>query len=503
MIARRDLAIIARDDMSPKTFALNATLAILLVAAITFGGARVGLNSTTMGFLYLVVILLVALRAGLLISSVTSLLAAACFNYFYLPPVHTFTVSDPNNWVALVTFLAVTVLVTRLVVRARVEAAEADARANEIKALYNLSIDLFTATNRVGALGEAAARAILSIGARGGGLVMFDGSPHRQNVATWIGEKEDFIEDLITGVGRHGETLEFPAGHGRDVYLPLVVGARPTGVLVARAVTTSRNVLESVAALVALAVEREKFLAENAHLQALRESETLKTSLLRAVSHDLKTPLTAISLHIGALRRLMGAGEAMQVVDELEQENSRLRRRIDNLLSMARLESGKVVPRAEPIPPGDLFRASLENLALLAKTRRIETRVEPDCPDALVDASLAVEILVNLVENAHRASPPGQPIEIVARRHPVDERWIRIEILDRGSGIGGAAIPHREFTSDADGDLPSRGLGLEIARSLATASGGSVSLTDRPGGGAIARVDLPAAPAAGIAEEQA
>lgn len=490
--------------MSRKTFALNATLAAVLVAAVAIGGARLGLNPTTVGFLYLVVILLVALRAGLLISTVASLVAAACFNFFSLPPVHTFTVADPSNWVALSTFLAVSVLVTRLVVRARVEAAESEARTNEIQALYNLSIDLFTATNRVGALGEAAARAILSIGARGGGLVMFDGSPHRQNVATWTGEKEDFIEDLITGVGRHGETLEFPSAHGRDVYLPLIVGSRPTGVLVARAVTTSRNVLESVAALVALAVEREKFLAENAHLQALRESETLKTSLLRAVSHDLKTPLTAIALHLGALRRLMAAtGEATQVLDELEQENSRLRRRIDNLLSMARLESGKVVPRAEPIPPGDLFRASLENLALLAQTRRIETRVEPDCPDALVDASLAVEILVNLVENAHRASPAGQPIEIVARRHPVDERWIRIEILDRGPGIGGAAISQREFTSDADGDLPSRGLGLEIARSLAAASGGSVSLADRAGGGAIARVDLPAAPAAGIAEEQA
>jgi two-component system, OmpR family, sensor histidine kinase KdpD len=492
--------------MSRKTFALNATLAVLLVAAVTVGGARVGLNPTTMGFLYLVVILIVALRAGLLISTVTSLLAAACFNYFSLPPVHTFTVADPNNWVALSTFLAVSVLVTRLVVRARVEAAESEARANEIRALYNLSIDLFTSTNRVGALGEAASRAILSIGAAGGGLVLFDGSPHRQNVATWIGGKEDFIEELIAGVGRHGDMLEFPAPHGRDVYLPLSVGGRPTGVLVARAVTTARNVLESVAALVALAVEREKFLAENAHLQALRESELLKTSLLRAVSHDLKTPLTAISLHIGALRRLIAEGAAIGVVDELEQENNRLRRRIDNLLSMARLESGKVVPRPEPIPPGDLFLASLENLALLARTRTIETHVERDCPDAFVDASLAVEIIVNLVENAHRASPPGKPIEIVARRHPVDEGWIRIEILDRGSGIGGAGVAYRELMQDAkgdaDGDLPSRGLGLEIARSLAIASGGSVSLTERPGGGAVARVDLPAAPVAAIAENQ-
>jgi two-component system sensor histidine kinase KdpD len=335
--------------------------------------------------------------------------------------------------------------------------------------------------------------------------VLFDGSPHRQNVAAWIGEMEDYIEELIAGVGRHSDTLEFPAANGRDVYLPLTVGGKPTGVLVARGVTTARNVLESVAALVALAVEREKFLAENAHLQALRESETLKTSLLRAVSHDLKTPLTAISLQIGQLRRLIATPEASAALDDLEQENSRLRRRIDNLLSMARLESGKVAPRPEPVPPGDLFRASLENLALLTRTRRIETHVEPDCPDAFVDPSLALEILVNLVENAHRASPPGEPVEIVARRHPVDENRVRIEILDRGAGAGKAARGDQPFLppQDGDGDLPSRGLGLEIARSLAAASGGSVGLADRPGGGAVARVDLPAATPVLMAEEGA
>jgi len=490
--------------MRPKTFALHAGIAVLLVAAATAGGTVMNLNPTTMGFLFLVVVLIAAVRAGLAISTVTSLLATACFNFFFMPPVHTFTLADPRNWVALATFLAVSVLVTRLVVRARSEASSSQARTNEIEAMYNLSLDLFTATNRLGALGEAAVRAIRSIGAEGGGLVLFDGSPHRQTVAAWIGEKEDFVEELISGVGRHGDTLEFPAPHGRDAYLPLTVGGKPTGVLVARGVTTARNVLESVAALVALAVEREKFLAENAHLQALRESEMLKTSLLRAVSHDLKTPLTTIALQIGLLRRLVASSEAAAALDDLEQENSRLRRRIDNLLSMARLESGKVAPRPEPVPPGDLFRASLENLALLTRTRRIETHVECNCPDAFVDPSLALEIIVNLVENAHRASPSDKPIEILARRHPVDEDRVRIEILDRGAGVGKSARGDPPFQppQDGDGDLPSRGLGLEIARSLASASGGSVGLADRPGGGAVARVDLPAATLVVLAEEE-
>src|SRR4029079_1336506 len=115
--------------------------------------------------------------------------------------------------------------------------------------------------------------------------------------------KPDEIEDLIAGVARHKEPLEFPSPFGRDVYLPLIVGGKTTGALVARGTDASKQALESAARLVALAVERERFIEENAHVQALRESDALKTSLLRAISHDLTTPLTAITIHIEALKR--------------------------------------------------------------------------------------------------------------------------------------------------------------------------------------------------------
>lgn len=480
--------------MSGRTVVLHASLAALFVALVTAAGALLKLSPITQGFLFLLVVLLVAMRAGLVVSTITSLLASVCFNYFFLPPLYELTIADPRNWVALMTLLGVSVLVTRLVVRARDEAAASAARRKEIEALYELSVQFLTASNRVGALGEATTRALLSIGANGGGLVLFDGSVHRHNVAAWIGEKQDYVEDLLSGVGRHGQTLEFPAAEGRDVYLPLIVGGHRSGVLVARQVTTPRKVLESVAALLALAVEREKFLAENAHLHAIRESDGLKTSILRAVSHDLKTPLTAMALHIEALRRVIGDGRGRESLAELDQENSRLRRRIENLLSMARLDAGRVAPRPEPIPPGDLFRSSLDSLALLNRSRSIETSVAGDCPDVLVDPSLALEMIVNLIENAHRASPAEGSIELVARRHPVDEDRVRIEILDRGSGVGHASSAFGEVSPVIDdGDLPSRGLGLEIARSLAAASGGSAILMSRAGGGAVARIDLPAA----------
>src|SRR5205814_5847981 len=243
----------------------------------------------------------------------------------FLPPVRTFTISEPANWVALLSFLAASLLASRLVLRARTQAANAEARRKEVEALYALSVDLFTATNRVGALGEAASRALAYVGAAGGGLVLFGANQYEQTFVSWSGPREDEIEDLIAGVGRHRETLELPSMAGRDVYLPLKIGGSVIGVLAARRTKATLRALESGATLVALAVERERFLAESAHMQALREGDALKTSLLRAVSHDLTTPLTAIALQIDRLRALVD-GSAIAVVDDIAEHTGRLRR---------------------------------------------------------------------------------------------------------------------------------------------------------------------------------
>jgi len=209
------------------------------------------------------------------------------------------------------------------------------------------------------------------------------------------------------------------------------------------------------------------------------------------VSHDLSTPLTSIGLQIERLQRQLEHGDLAETVSNLAEQTGRLRRRIENLLAMARLEAGNFLPRPEPTPPADLFRAVREHLPLVVQNHPLRVEVSDDCPDVLADPSLTLEVLVNLVENADRASARNSPIELLAHRHPMDSERVRLEVLDRGAGL--AERP-------TESDTARRGLGLEIARSFAEANGGQVTLANRPGGGAMARVDLPAAQLPAVVE---
>ncbi len=237
--------------------------ALAAVAAVTALGRALGANPTTTGFAFLIAVLGVAVGRGLVAGTVASLAAALAFNFFFLPPVGTFTIADPSNWVALAAFLVASTVASRLVARARQQAADAEARRAEVEALYDLSIDLFAATNRIGALGEAAGRALRTIGARGGGLVLFRDGPGKADVVFDLAGSLRPDDVLIESVGRKGETVEIAAAGGtRDVYLPLAVGGKASGLLVARGTKADRTALESVGRLVALAVERERFLRE-------------------------------------------------------------------------------------------------------------------------------------------------------------------------------------------------------------------------------------------------
>jgi two-component system sensor histidine kinase KdpD len=472
------------------------------MAAVTAASLLVGANAVTAGLAYLIAVLALAVWRGFVAGAIASLLGVAGLSFFFFPPVPDIRVAERDNWVALVCFLIATAVASRLVARERRRATEAEDRRREIKALYELGVDLFTAAATPGGLGAATSRALRAIGVESGGLALAGADAGTPAAGSWIGAAPDVeVLRVLTREPVAGGEPSGAAGRWRNLRIPVAVGDHPIGELFAFGTRADRATLESVARLVGLAVERERLFAEQARLEALKQSEALKTALLRAVSHDLSTPLTAMGILLGSLRRTVPPeSEGARTVELMGEETARLHRRIENLLAMAHLEAGVSAPHREPTPPADAFRAAREHLRLLASARPLIVHVEPDCPDLDVDPSLLLEILVNLIENAHRFSPPGGTIELSAERHPDDPARIRLEVLDRGRGLPAVAepapeAPARTAVGRADGER--RGLGLEIARSFATALGGRLTLLGRDGGGIRARIDLPAAVLAG------
>ncbi len=442
-----------------------------VIAGVTVLALAAQVNAITVSFVYLVAVLLLAAWGGSRAGIVASLAASGCFNFFFLPPTGTFHIAEVENWVALGAFLAAATFASRLVARERAVAAEAESRRREITALYELSLDLFASASTPGGLDAATARALRRIGVLSGGFV-----PDTAGSVDWVGAPAD--------LETHRLIAESPAPFPQ-LRIPVEVGGRPVGSLVVYGAGAPRATLEAVARMVGLAVERERLLGERARLRGIEESDAMKTALLRAVSHDLSTPLTAIGLQVEAIRRRLGSdSEGAAAIESLALAAGRLERRIGSLLAMARLEAGLFEPRREPSPAADLFRAAREPFAHLAPARRIEVRVATECPDLDVDPSLIVEVLTNLIENAHRASPPGAPIELAASVDPEDRGRVRLDVNDEGHGLEAAM-------SAAEGGAR-RGLGLEIARAFALAHGGSVTLSPRSPRGIRARVQLPA-----------
>ncbi len=482
------------------------------VAGLTALGRLGGANAATVGFVYFTLVLVLAAWGGGVVGGVAAVLVTLCLNYFFLPPFGTLTVADPANWVALVCLLAGSALAARLVTAVREQAEHARARGDELDALYRLSLELSAAGPRRDALGEAVNRTLAAVGARDGTLLLPVG-PGRFEPAPGIGEpalhrdSAALLRALASGRPAPAQAAPGPPA----LYLPLDVGGTAVGALLAVEPAASPALLSSAGRLLGLALERERLLAQAAHGAALRESEQLKTGLLRALSHDLRTPLTAMRIDAESLSGRLPEGDtaAHASLSSLTLELERLSRRIDNLLALARLEAGLAQPRPEPLPPQDLFRAACDSQARLLGQRRIERRVSADCPDLWVDPSLALEVLANLLENAARAAPPSEPIELAAVPDPGSSARVRVEVLDRGPGVPEEVrrrleAPAGRVPSEAAAlDRRAGGLGLEIVQGLVGAVGGAFHLLDRSGGGTVARLELPAAPSAAIPEGSA
>jgi two-component system sensor histidine kinase KdpD len=487
--------------------AARATIAGVGVAAVTFALLSLNVaNTATVSTTYLIVVLLVATTSRLRVAVAASVAAMLCLNFFFLPPVGTFTIADPHNWVALFAFLAVSLVASNLSAAARARAAEAESRRDELARLFDLSRDVLMMTASPEALSQLA-RAIerrfaldfvaIAMPRDGGWNLHAAGKP-----ALDIDRRE-----IASAFAAAQTTLEFDAyartyaGHrtitvdGRSVRLvPLRVGTKPIGVLAASGRPVEAGTLDALAGVVAIGLERAQFLEERKAADLTRQSEQLKTTLLASLSHDLRTPLTAIRVASANLNREeLTREERFEQNDVILTEVERLSRLFQNVLEMARIDAGAIATESRWTHPSEIVAAARTHVEQTLHRHTVTVAFERDVPVRL-DPRLTATALAHLLENAAQYTPAGSAIDVVAR---VADGTLTIQVRDHGPGIAPAELPHlfeRFYRGTAaKGRVSGTGMGLWIVRGLLAAGQGQVWAENCPDGGAQFTIAVPVA----------
>lgn len=417
-------------------------------------------NTATVGFAYLLAVLVVASLWGWTPALLAALAATAQYNFFFLPPVASFTIVDPQNWVALSSLLVTAAIASRLSEAARRRAAEAEARRRDTARLYELSRAILVADPAQEA--EAIEHALVRI---------FGFSDARIDL------------DVKPG----GATPPF------DQHWPLRIGQQTIGVLRLNGPALAVESGKAIGGVVAIAMERARLDVEAARLQALRESDILKAALLDDFTHQLRTPLAAIkgaatALLAGAALGAPARDLALVVAEESDQLNELL----ENMLEMARIEAGDLRPQLRRQPLEPLLRE-----ALAGETGgHLHLELEPGLPAVVADGPLTARALAHLIANARAYAPADTDITVAAA---CDGDCMRISVRDRGPGFSDLDLPRVFDKFYRSADMRRRrpaglGMGLAIVRGLMTAQGGGVGAANAPGGGACVWFTLPLAP---------
>jgi len=438
-----------------------AVLAVGLTTLLLYPLREVA-PAVSLGVVYLLGVLLVASIWGAWFGVLTAVAGAAAYNFFHIPTTGRFTITDGENWVALAVFFLAAVFAAELAQRARRRAQEAEQRRHEA----DLAAEMAQLLLRGDDLGES----LVTVG---------------QRVSRALGVPSASIE---LGVKEAGENQRgFPLREGPRQFATLAV---PKSTSEATLYRLQERIVPALEALLAAAVERDELLGDRVEASALRRTDALKTALLRAVSHDLRSPLTAIRAAAEPLRDgSLDHQERTEMASVVIEEAERLSRLIDNLLDLSRLEAGAAEPRFAPCDIAEVIHAAADELRLPPSAFRIQ--IADDIPDVEADPVQLQRAFANLFENAHHHS----------RRHPVLVRAsglhdrVLMRVVDRGPGIPAAQrerIFEPFFRSDADGTgHRGSGLGLAIVRGFVEGNGGRVWVESPPGHGTSFVLEFP------------
>ena len=490
-----------------------------VAAALAFGMLlyRV-LDVRNIALVFLTAVLASAVQSGLRPALFASVLSALAFNFFFLEPLYTFTVSDPESVIALGFFLVVAVVASNLTARVQRQAAAARQRARTTEDLYLFSKKLAGTGTLDDVLWATAYQIASMLKVR---VVIL--LPENDTIAVRAGyPPDDTLDDADIAAARWAWEHNRPAGRSADtlpgakrLYMPLRTGRMAIGVLGLDAdregpllTPEQQRLLDALADQAAVAVERIQLVADVDRAKLAAEADRLRSALLTSISHDLKTPLAAIMGAAGALRDYPDAIPKADRIDLLAtviDESERLHRFIANLLDMTKIESGATQPNYSLQYLGDVVGTALRRVAKIAAGHTIETRLPADLPMLRLDHVLFEQVLFNLIDNAAKYAPLGSAIGL---RAWIDGDRVVLQILDEGPGIPTPDL-ERVFdsfyrVSKTDHVRAGTGLGLSICRGFVEAMGGTIvaaNRADRPG--AVFTIKMPIPPDALNLEELA
>jgi len=451
---------------------------------------------------YLLSIVLVSLRFGYGPSLLAAVLSVLCFDFFFIPPLYTFAVHDLTHVVTFGVMFFVALVISGLTQRVRVQAEAADQREQRTAALYALSRDL-AAAKRVQEIAEIGARHLFD--ALGLHAVLLMPNSDRSKVSLLTPERAAAGDEREANVAQWVWEHERPAGLGSDVfsssresYLPLLASRGKVAVLSVRADDPSRlqslenrDYLAAFANQIATAIERTDLAGEAHRAQLQMQTEQMRSSLLSSVSHDLRTPLAVVT---GAASSLLedtiDAATRRELTETILQEAQRLNRLVRNLLDMTRLEAGAVRVNKEWQPLEEVVGAALNRMEDALAGRQVLTNLPADLPLVPLDAVLIQQLLLNLLENAVKYTPPESPLEIRVCARPAG---VEIIVADRGPGIppGEEQRIFDKFYRIGGSRGGGVGLGLAICKGIVMAHGGQIFVSNRAGGGAEFHILLP------------
>lgn len=468
-----------------RTAIARSTTLFFALAALTTANRYLRMNPTVVALMFLIAVLFVSAYWGLRYAITLAVVATACFNFFFLPPLYTFTISDPQNWVALAAFLVTALVAGNLSERARREAEDAKRRRHEVERLYALSQRLLTAENALALLNSLPMIVADTFSLKGAALLVSD-----RPVVYRSNPDVAFDRETLRSVTARGDlTVREEAS-----YVPLRMGVKTVGAIAINGGSLSRELLEAIGSLAGLAIERAQTIDELTTHRANQENERLRSALLDSVTHEFRTPLTGIKASVTSLLAGSNLDEAQstELLTIIDEETDRLNRLVGEAAEMAQLDAGLFSLRLEPHPIREPIDLALEAARNILQRHKVELAIADDLPPLNIDVDRVREVVTHLVENAAKYSPEDTVIRVTAER---EGDQIAVSVADHGPGIDAFEQPliFEKFYRGRNQRYAAHGtgMGLAIAKVIVEAHGGSIGVVSQLGSGSVFSFKLP------------